>query len=314
MAVLTDVSCPLCRADTEAYTFGPPSLALRRCCSCTIVFLANALCAPKYVEQMQDQFFSTGFLVRQSEWQKLFNRLNAYRTLRRIRRFKQGGRLLEIGIGNGAFLHVAKQAGFECAGVEPSPIIVGYVKNAYNVPVFNGYLEDFARSPMQSTFDVIVINHVLEHIPNPRVALKQVRSLLADKGIAHIAVPNIAGWESRLPGWTSYETYHLYYFSPSTLLSLLSEVGFEVLRLETVEPFSGWFNALVRTMLGARYQVVRASAESSRGREKTSLRWFVMSSALNTGRIVFGLLTFPIRLTQARLNKGEELVAVVAVR
>jgi 2-polyprenyl-3-methyl-5-hydroxy-6-metoxy-1,4-benzoquinol methylase len=309
----SDPCCPLCKGYTEPYLFGPNELSLRQCCFCTIVFLEDIIYGHEYVKRMEDRFFSKDYLVHQSSFQKLFDYLNACRSLRRIQQFKHSGRLLEIGIGSGAFLNTAKKAGFECFGMEPSLSVARYVRNVYNVVVFERYIEDFIRSPTESGFDVIVMNHVLEHISNPYTVLKQLRSLLAYRGILHVAVPNIDSWEARLPGWTSYEPYHLYYFSSKTLVRLLEEERFKVLRFETVEPFSGWFNALVRTVFGTRYQSARASAKGSREPGNASLRWLVISSLLNMSRAGFGLLTLPIRFIQGRLGKGEELVVVMTL-
>jgi 2-polyprenyl-3-methyl-5-hydroxy-6-metoxy-1,4-benzoquinol methylase len=108
-------------------------------------------------------------------------------------------------------------------------------------------------------FDVIVMSHVIEHVPDPLHFLTHVRKMINKDGILYIATPNVVCWESRLDGWASYEPYHLIYFSPSTIKLALERSGFQALAVYTREPLSSWSNALLRSLWGGRYHRVRAS-------------------------------------------------------
>ena len=94
------------------------------------------------------------------------------------------------------------------------------------------------------------MNHVLEHVQEPLDFLRDVKKLLVPCGFVHIAVPNIACWEARLVGWNCYEPYHLLYFNYATLVQAISAVGMELVQVSTYESVSGWFLALLRTILG----------------------------------------------------------------
>jgi len=297
--------CTMCGGETCSHEAGRPDLALQRCQLCGIVFLPLQSSAMEYARQMETEFFSDGFTARHNPWQALFDQWKARQILRRLHRFVRGGRLLEIGVGSGVFLNAASIAGFDCMGIEASTHIADHVRRAYKVPVVQGYLEDFSSAKHHAEFDVIVMNHVLEHMPDPKAMLHRVSALLNKRGIVHISVPNIAAWEAKLPGWTSYEPYHLYYFSPATLLPLLKNESLRALLVETVEPFSGWFNALTRTIMGVSYQKMRTSKRS----KLTGWR-SIAFNALNLSRVGFGTITWPFRYIQAMANRGEELVSV----
>lgn len=303
--VLKRDMCPMCGGETRNHEAGGPDLLLQRCQGCGIVFLPMHISAAEYARQMETEFFSDGFAARHNIWQARFDQWKARQTLRRLRRFVHGGRLLEVGVGSGVFLNAANLAGFDCTGMEASSHIADHVRRIYKLPVLQGYLEDFSCTTPQGRFDVIVMNHVLEHMPDPRAMLHRVSALLNKGGILHISVPNIAAWEAKLPGWTSYEPYHLYYFSPATLVPLLKNDSLRALVVETVEPFSGWFNALTRTIIGIHYQKVRM-AEGSKRRGWRAVAF----NALNLSRVGFGAVTWPFRYIQAMLRRGEELVAV----
>jgi 2-polyprenyl-3-methyl-5-hydroxy-6-metoxy-1,4-benzoquinol methylase len=303
----TGIMCPICGCDTRSHMLGRPDLALRRCRLCDVVFLPLQSGASEYAHQMETEFFSGTFTARQNRWQELFDQWKARQTLRGLRRFVHSGRLLEVGVGTGVFLNAARRAGFDCMGIDASGHIADHVRRAYGLPVFQGYLEDFSIDTEKRRFDVIVMNHVLEHMPSPKAMLSRVGALLERGGILYIAVPNITGWEASLTGWTSYEPYHLYYFSPATLGILFKDAGLQVLQVKTVEPFSGWFNALARTVMGVRYRNTRESLDCGLRNWRLSLAF----NAFNLGRVGVGAITLPLRYIQARLNRGEELVAVV---
>src|ERR1700675_157990 len=299
--------CTMCGGEACSHEAGRPDLALRRCQLCGIVFLPLLSGAREYVRQMEAEFFSEDFTARHNRWQALFDQWKARQILRRLHRFVRGGRLLDIGVGSGVFLNAARLSGFDCMGIEASAHIADHVRQAYKVPVVQGYLEDFSCATHHAKFDVIVMNHVLEHMPDPKAMLHRVSALLNKGGIVHISVPNIASWEASLPGWTSYERYHLYYFSPATLLPLLENEGLRSLLVETEEPFSGWFNALTRTIMGVSYQKLRTSRRS-----KPTGWQSVAANVLNVSRVGFDTITWPLRHIQALANRGEELVSVAA--
>jgi 2-polyprenyl-3-methyl-5-hydroxy-6-metoxy-1,4-benzoquinol methylase len=298
--------CPMCGGETRSHVPGRPDLSLQRCQLCGIVFLPLQSSAAEYARQMETEFFSDGFAARHNGWQARFDHWKAHQTLRRLHRFVHTGRLLEVGVGSGVFLNAASLAGFDCTGIEASRHLADHVRRAYKLPVVQGYLEDFGPATRQPCFDIIVMNHVLEHMPDPKAMLRRISALLNKGGILHISVPNVAAWEATLPGWTSYEPYHLYYFSPATLLPLLRNSDLRALQVETVEPFSGWFNALARTIMGVQYQKIRTPESST----LTGWRFSFAFNALNLSRVGFGAVTLPFRYIQAIVNRGEELIAV----
>lgn len=298
------VRCRLCGAESASTDRGPSDLALRHCAHCDVLFLSTGN-VEAYANEVEQRFFSQ---MRAGKWQRWLDRQNARIVLRRIQKLKSKGKLLEIGVGRGVFLREAERAGYDCSGIEPSAGLVRNFRSYSSIPMFHGTLQDFVQTTPHQCFDVVVMNHVLEHMPDPLTALDQIRSLLTDSGIAHIAVPNVAAWESRLPGWTSYEPYHLFYFSASALQGISQRVGFHVIRQDTREPFSGWTNALLRTFMQRHYRELRCTGSEPAMSKNRALA----KALLEIVRIVGGSVTFPIRHVQARLQRGEELITIVS--
>ena len=65
---------------------------------------------------------------------------------------------------------------------------------------------------------------VLEHLPNPREALKEIKKFIGSNGILYLEIINTLEPEVSLTGFFNFE--HIVHFTPSTLYKLLEEEGF----------------------------------------------------------------------------------------
>lgn len=109
--------------------------------------------------------------------------------------FRRGGRLLDVGSGNGEFLWMMRELGWEVEGIEPDGRAAeGAVKSG--LPVRHGGIEDISLTP--DSYDAITLGHVIEHLLDPRAALKRCVSALRAGGILVSFSPNPAGWNARL--------------------------------------------------------------------------------------------------------------------
>lgn len=104
--------------------------------------------------------------------------------------------LLDVGAGTGAFAEAAIREGLVVEAVEPVPdcrdelLSVG-VKSVY---------ESIASLDQRGarTYDVISLWHVLEHLPEPEVALKVLARHLTSDGFLIVDVPNADSWSLRV--------------------------------------------------------------------------------------------------------------------
>jgi len=153
--------------------------------------------------------------------------------LTRIGRFASGGRLLDIGCGDGAFIKAAMTWGFNAIGVEPNAATARQAQSG-GLEVHLGTLSDLAFPP--ESFDVVTLFHVIEHVPSPRSELTEIRRILSRTGLLVIETPNIdTPWFKVLRSrWRQFIPDHYYFFTPDTLDRLLAEVGFKVLGNESV--------------------------------------------------------------------------------
>jgi 2-polyprenyl-3-methyl-5-hydroxy-6-metoxy-1,4-benzoquinol methylase len=276
--------------------------------------LSPAIWETQVNERMEEEWFGEGYGERKSSfWVEWFEAWNNRGTLSRLALLPHAGRkLLEIGVGSGSFLNAARKRGYDVLGCDLSAPICRRVEQDFGVPMHCGPLNSLNG---RGRFDVVVMNHVLEHVQRPVEFLQDVLRLLAPGGVVHIAVPNIACWEARLSGWTSYEPYHLTYFDRQTLARAVESAGFSLDTVITKDSFSGWFLALLRTVLGVNREhgaITRPAAvsTSSRAGHRSSL----VEHGYRLAMVFWGGGLWPLRWLQGKLGHGDEAICIASKR
>lgn len=156
--------------------------------------------------------------------------------VRFLRRIAPTGRLLDVGCGPGHFLNDARAAGWEAVGLDPNPFNATFARDAYGVEVHTGTLTDAPFEP--SSFDVVSMMGVVEHLPDPVGALRNVARWVRPGGGLFLLTQNIRSWLARLMGQRFVfiiPPEHVHYFSPATIRRLLQVTGFRVVSLRTRE-------------------------------------------------------------------------------
>lgn len=115
-----------------------------------------------------------------------------------INRFKHASTLLELGLGHGFTAKLFAKACYHYVVLDGSTVVIEQFKQ--NTPAFPGeiietYFEDYSPN---STFDVIVMGFVLEHVDDPDAILSRYRDFLAPGGKLYVAVPNAKSMNRRL--------------------------------------------------------------------------------------------------------------------
>lgn len=156
------------------------------------------------------------------------------------------GNLLDIGAGTGDFLLTAKQNGWETIGVEPS-------EKAKGIAIGKGIKFSDSTQDLEShSFDVITMWHVLEHVPNLEIQIKELKRLVKPNGTIIIAVPNFKSYDAKYYGkfWAAFDVpIHFWHFS-KTAIQLLFEK--ENIKLEKVLPMK--FDSFYVSLLSEKYK------------------------------------------------------------
>jgi SAM-dependent methyltransferase len=108
-----------------------------------------------------------------------------------------------------------------------------------------------------STFDAVILWHVLEHLPRPDATLAEIARILKPGGRLILAVPNSgslqATWSG--PNWFHLDLpRHLYHFDDKTLTRLVDRYGFQIRSMRHFallqNPF-GWLQSALNQLTDA---------------------------------------------------------------
>ena len=123
------------------------------------------------------------------------------------------GRLLDVGCGNGQFLATAAAVGWNATGIDFDEQAVAAARRLPGVRAEVGDLMDQAFPA--AAFDAIVLNNVIEHVPDPVATFAECARLLRPGGRLVMITPNLDALGHRAfgPDWRGLEPpRHLHVF------------------------------------------------------------------------------------------------------
>lgn len=149
------------------------------------------------------------------------------RHLPRLRPVERGKRLLDVGFGNGGFLKLAGEMGWNAEGIDFDTKAVE-VARAQGLKVRCGSVDELLKQNVQ--YDVITISHVIEHVQAPCQLLKELYRLLTPGGMLWLETPNLESTGACRfgPDWMALDPpRHLLLFNPQSLRTCLHDAGFQ---------------------------------------------------------------------------------------
>jgi len=219
---------------------------MRQCLDCGLLFVcpqpsADALAAhypPDYYafegERPDDRRDAALYELFYGERPRALRKLLAlpYRPVLRTMPGGRGARLLDVGCGSGHFLAIAKKVlQADAFGVEPWSYNAAFAARE-GLNIFPGTLEQAAFP--DAFFDAVTLNHVFEHLPDPRAALNELRRILKPGGTLVVGVPQsrcLLYWLFGKHWWQLDVPRHMFVPSSANLLALATRAGFIVQRI-----------------------------------------------------------------------------------
>jgi len=271
---MKEINCPICEQDNTESIFKKGNLDKDLfnviCRNCGLVFIN-----PRPEKEEYDKFHEAEFLsekaivgIEQVESKlndsdlriktSIFNFLDEY--------LDEGKKVLDIGCGFGRLLNIIKrEKKVDVFGVELGNLDVEAAKKYYGLDAFHGSLEEFAKNQENwDKFDVIIMHHVLEHLPEPLVSLCQIKKLLKSEGVLYIGVPNVMNIKKRPDIF--FQQAHPFSYSPYSLSLLLQKSGFGILKFNRKAGYPGGMEMLA--MLNIQNKLIlKEGADYSKVRE-----------------------------------------------
>ncbi len=140
-------------------------------------------------------------------------------------------RALELGCGNGRFLGILRDKGWQAEGLEPAEAPVAEARRS-GFQVHKGVFRPGLYA--ERSLDAVFAWMVLEHLHDPPEALREIHRILKPGGWLVLSVPNWGCWEPKVLGryWYSMQLpTHLHQFTPRALRKTLSHSGFGQIRV-----------------------------------------------------------------------------------
>lgn len=244
--------CPVCKSDhftnvAEVFDdrYGHPGeFSLVRCCQCGHL-MTSPLLQESDLPALYGNYYPRKRIVAEAvarqaagaaTWFSRWRRWLAGTDNQGQYGVRAGERLLDIGCGSGVSLLEAQSLGAQVWGIEADPN-VQVIARALGLRVHEGNLHD--KPFVEVQFDIVVMNQVIEHIPQPDLILAAIHARLAPGGRVVMVFPNVESLWCKLSGarWINWHVpYHLHHFSLDTFSRLAQRCGYKVVRTRTVTP------------------------------------------------------------------------------
>jgi SAM-dependent methyltransferase len=243
------MNCPVCLSYGTAlqlftgrdvlFETTPRTFALSGCGSCRSLFIDPLPSEEELADFYPSRYWWTPSPGPLSRLERIYRRIVLRDHLAFIMRASQNladhhrpVRLLDVGCGGATLLGALEKKGFEVLGFDRSLEAAALAKADHGVEVVTGARLQDANFP-NADFDVVTLFHVMEHVPDPRDVLAEVRRILRAGGRMVLQVPNVESWQSRLFGvrWYGLDVpRHVINYSSRAMHRLLSDSGFRVRR------------------------------------------------------------------------------------
>jgi 2-polyprenyl-3-methyl-5-hydroxy-6-metoxy-1,4-benzoquinol methylase len=181
------------------------------------------------------------------------------------------GRIFELGSGAGGILKPFLDAGYEVTGVDFDKKYVEFGKKR-GINLLIGGIELLQKEKGKA--DIIILSHVLEHLPNLDEILEQLKMCLKPQGILYIELPGIFSIPNNYKNnFLIYlQNAHIYHFTLTSLSYILNKNQFELM----------WGNDIIEAI----YHVVDKSIDVKIEKElANNIKIFLKKTDSLAGRI-----------------------------
>jgi len=226
------LECNLCSGKKFTTQFRYSEYDLLRCDTCNLGVLhpmpsiiADEYYSEDYYQGTLDE--GSGFNVLDSN-SLVGGRRNMAEKINWILSKRDVDSFLDIGCGVGLLVEAAHRQGLKAKGVDVSDFAINYGEKELGIQgLMAGSFQDVLQ---EEQFDIIYLNHVLEHVADPSHFLASCKKYLKPKGWLVLEVPDIDSTEAKKEGkgWMYILSEHLYYFNKVTLSKMVEKQGLKV--------------------------------------------------------------------------------------
>lgn len=203
-----------------------------RCSTCSLVYLANIPPAHQLAGLYSKRFFQASSKFKPAPNNpSLINARSRVQQALNLRGVKTSA-WLDVGCATGDFVLAARSHVRQAHGSDVSPYAIHIARNRGLNNLKTG---DFVSLKYpSSTFDLISMWDLIEHVSNPKAAFAKAYASLASGGYLVLSTGDVGSWSSRVSGrfWhLMIPPMHIYFFSRRTIRRYLKESGFTHIKI-----------------------------------------------------------------------------------
>lgn len=208
--------CPVCSSHARII-FVKNNIDIYKCTFCGLGFNEN-------FQEIQGTYHRDDVYISEEE---LFKNIFEKR-VNIILQFIITGKVLEIGCATGLLLSLLKNNGFNVLGIEISQATTQIAKKR-GIDIIT---DSFEKTNSKQRFDLIIFNHTLEHLKDPKFVIEKAKRLLNKNGFLFIDLPNFGGLSAKIlkSNWSYLLPHeHYWHFTYKALEILLAKYGFRII-------------------------------------------------------------------------------------
>lgn len=234
--LLEFVKCGICNSSNSDLVMTKDGFQIRKCSSCFFIFVNPRLSKEVYVQTYNSENYGhiiDTLALASHDYRKSRFGSERIEFIESYHNSSLEKTLLDIGSASGFFIERAREKGWNSIGLELTDSAVQFSREKGN-KVLQCTLEQANFS--ESSFSVITLFDVLEHLSDPLGTLRDIYKLLIPGGLIYIYVPNWNSATRLLLGESAHfiwPTHHLSYFTPKTLAMAVDICGFTIEHIET---------------------------------------------------------------------------------
>ncbi len=236
---MTDVSCNLCNKNDYTVIFGPGVAQINQIVKCNHCGLMYASPRARDVDQDMIKEYDPNWTLQHSEqrFDKESLQIRDYQKTREFlkKSFPDRGKLIEIGSGFGHLLNYFKQDGWDVMGVEPLRGGCQFSESEFGIKAIPKTLEEAALD--ENSVDVVLMMHVIEHVPDPFGTFKEIYRILKPGGFFVLETPRYDTLMFKLLGKRERSIScdgHIYFFTTNTLKRMATNAAFKEQKVDYV--------------------------------------------------------------------------------
>lgn len=238
------------------HTVSHKEFQIKRCANCGFRFTS-----PRPNDEDLGQYYKAESYVSHSDTKKglintLYHWVRSYTLIKKLQLVMhytglKKGRILDYGAGTGAFLNTCKTNGWDGVGIEPDSDARRVMTEKFSISSYTNWQAARTENVLHN-FDAITAWHVLEHVPDIKETIQELRNALSEKGKLIVAVPNPDSFDAAYykESWAAYDVpRHLWHFAPADIERLMKDQGLGLVKILPMV-----FDSFYVSMLSRKYQ------------------------------------------------------------